>query len=961
MRFRLGHPDYPSLDSYLTTPTPAVRAEVDRLGPLKIIASAYDWPRNEYPYHGWTDQLNQLIWPRDADQFASCFLLLDDARAELVKAITSLQFIKQGQPSSSSLSSIQGDIDAANGILSSAEAGDTVSSLVSANTGLRAALVEASASALSAFAENFSADSIAALEAEFATTVSSIASLSSITASNEAPRPYLILRAMLSPAEAARAQEVYTPAGMTLADVSATAETELMAWKLYPLPPVRLPDPDGSDPFPGLWLLPLVDIRYFWRLGPIGSDRGEGSSSSGDTVDPASSFPVSNVDPREEADWMPPLVTYPVDTTTPGNFVPIIDNGTNPAISSVDSRGWAADMQARMQNWRVVCRDVRTLWNNRITPHPEFTGIVCDYPDDPDVLTSYHLDAIRLASVTGNLIDGGLTDTDEIRNLVPRKIRVLFRIVNQTATYEVDVYPTVDDPQTVDDLAIDTNGPSDAEILHLPKVVLGVICGSDNPDDDTKNDLYTAAKQWVILYYLWRKRQCYFKFPGIAPVIPNGYGGMIVWDFASDTFSTTYVAADYLEGTSEAGFGEGSSAASPSDTQDNTAFVLVVNDSPIEGRWPVVRMDQEGLPRDWGDLEPAWAFNVIETIDLKSGEKYLCHRNVDQFLGLDQWATRDCCAFGSIGPNPEGGNCGVGCCGAGQKTIDISIQPNDSACNPCLPMTVTLYCDDRFGHWYGSGTCTSGGCTVTVIATMQCISCSRPPTHKDCAVDCRRSPYYYCLNWQVICSGTCGVSNTTGHKSWPASEVTCSPFSLPGFNAVICGCSTFWCIGVCNSGRCLPCSCVTSTSLFQTGVSRVINVTWNLTSPPVISDDACPTAGLPHSFYLIWNGADKWFGATSFTLTMPAPAGAADCHIVMQIRKSVGICNYYLDYTITVTPDTCGGLGGMGWFSGGTGTVVGALMGSYTTSCCPFVATVPLPISPGCNCMGTGSFSFNGI
>lgn len=973
MRFRLDHPTYPALAFYLLDPTPEAEAQVERLGPSKALAAAYDWPQHEYDYHNWADELNRLLWPSGGDYFASCLTLLDDDRAKILSALCAVE-----------RAALQGDVDGlCPGIVNSLaiaqaavfETHSRAEALLACGADeLAIALVRSGAGADEGY-ETIDPAVAAAINLAFTQTISAVQAAMDVAVTSLAPRPYVLLRAMMSPQEAARAPETYPAAGMTIEDVSATAETELIAWKLYPLPPVRLPEADETDVFRGMWLLPLVDLRYFWRLGPISSGRDDGYSSAGQGDRPTDSFPVSHVNPRETPDWMPPLRAYPDDTAPPDNYVPILDNGTHPAISPTDSRGWAANVQADMENWRVVCRDVRSNWNSADeTPHTEFTGIVCDYPDDPEADNSYHLDAIALATA-GNLIDGGATEVQQVQSLTPRKVRCLFRIANQSRTYEIAVYPGVSDPTTVDDLLTDDDGPDSTETPHLPKAVLGQLCPQEDPDDDTLDDIQTAAKQWTILYYLWRRNQYFLKFPGIAPVIPNGNAGVIIWDFAAGRFATTYLSSATLAGTGEAGFGGGDTAATDdAGTDDNTAFVLCTAETTVDGRYPVIRMRQIGLPETWEDMESAWGFNVIPAQGLKANELYLCHKNVDQFLGLNQWATRDCCAHGSDGSEPDGTGCWDGCCATDSdlRTIDIPITALSGDC-PCLPMTVQVHCDSRHKHWYGHNSCTSeDGCTIEVFFLLQCIPCGdlSAAAPRDCPVDCSASPFYFCLNYYIRCTGTCSHTST-GHLSWSADEVDCATMALDGKTISVCGCDA--CVGDCSGDPCVACpTCIEGNPpAFGANVSRIIAVTWYLPDPqPDPGSSCCPT-NLPQTFFLVWNGTN-WTGAMSFTLVYP-DATTADAFVTMRLGPQNGstLCNS-LTYGIYITPNNCppGGLcggGGPGWdtpisppYPVLPAPQVYPMTGTEVSSCCPFTATHYIDASPGCDCQ-LMAFNFAGV
>lgn len=463
MRFKLGHESYPQYDMYILSNTQEVEEQINRLGPFDIIASAYDWPNATYFYRGWTDKINSIWWPRGSDQFATCVLLIDDLRADLIEACVNAQY--------------------------------------------------------------------------------------AATTTGVAPRPHLILQCLLSPAEQSRAAERYEPSGLLANQV--TSETELIAWKFYPLPPVSLTTITAGDQFQGLWLLPLVDMRYFWRNTAL--HKLDGGSAGSDSSD---DFPRMRIDYRQSPNWMPLLRAYPDDSAEPANYVAITNNGTHPGIEMNNRRGEVAETQAKMENWRVVCRDVRSNYNAPAgsTQHTDFTGVLCDYPDDPAMSitdSSYHVDAIRLGTFTGNKIAGGACDQTIVRQLVSRKINCLFKINNLDEYYSVVITADVSNPTSVSDLSQDDNGLGIGERNYIPKAYLGVPCKTKIPSSEHQVELLDAAKQWALLYFLWRAKQYYFKYPGIAPVIPNGYSASIRWDFSSFKFETAYIAVEGVEGTDD--------------------------------------------------------------------------------------------------------------------------------------------------------------------------------------------------------------------------------------------------------------------------------------------------------------------------------------------------------------------------------------------------------------------------
>lgn len=464
MRFHLGHPDYPQYGFYLPLFTPKVEAEVNRLGPVKFVAGSYDWPRWYSGFRGWTDTVNSLWWPQGMDNFATCVVLLDDARNDLL--------VKS---------------------------------------------VEAQRAAIAA------------------------------NPAHPWRWPSQILSARLSPPEAGKPGEEFPPAGLK----PVTKETPLCEWLLYPLAPINLTSLDASERFRGLWLLPLVCIRYFYRNVPLNSLESGSSSASGTAV----GYPLLHTSRDDDPNWMPPLRAYPQDKFPPSHYVAIPGNGTAAAINPTTLMGDAADTQARMENWRIVCRDVRSKYNTPPggTPHDEFTGVVSDYPErfnvDEELIEGYHVDACKFNESPQARLAGGLCDVRSLDEFIARKIQFLFQVREDDYFYSVTIRSTVDFPVDVTEFAEDEDGPDSTERKIIPSVVLGAQVSSRTPDASEHATLVEAAIRWAHIYHLWRKKQAYFKFPGIFPLIPNGHAHAIRWDFSAVKYETTYIALEGVQGT----------------------------------------------------------------------------------------------------------------------------------------------------------------------------------------------------------------------------------------------------------------------------------------------------------------------------------------------------------------------------------------------------------------------------
>jgi len=474
MRFFLSHPDFTQYGFYLMDYPAEIERDINRLGPVKLVSGTYDWPKWYSGFRSWTDTVNSLWWPPEADKFATCVALIDDSRNDLINRVVSSQRARISVPS----------------------------------PGLHKPA-----------------------DWRF---------------------PWLILSARLSPPAVGRPGEAFPPAGVLPVD----KETPLIEWKLYPLAPINISSLDASNRFRGLWLLPLVDIRYFYRNVPL-NDIGEGSSSSGCHGE---GYPLIRVDRTKSPNWMPPLLAYPQDKFPPSHYVSIVDNGTSPTINGASLFGEAADAQAKIENWRIVCRDVRSNYNVPVgvnkEPHNEFTGVIADYPErfdvDEELIEGYHIDVCKFIDSFQARRAGGLSDVRSLDEFIARTLQFVFEIVDDDYFYSVTIGSLVDFPTSVTHFAEDVDGPDEEEKKIIPAVMIGKRAPSRSPNTAEKNDLITAATQWSLLYHLWRRKQAYFKFPGIFPIIPNGHAHAIRWDFSSaGEFATTYIALEGVQGTNQ--------------------------------------------------------------------------------------------------------------------------------------------------------------------------------------------------------------------------------------------------------------------------------------------------------------------------------------------------------------------------------------------------------------------------
>jgi hypothetical protein len=454
MTFKFLNTDFPAYSFYTLLLTEQVENEINRLGPIDQVSGAYDWPMVFGGYRGWTDAINSIWWPQEAAQFATCVIVIDDARNDII--------------------------------------------------------------------------------------ASSIAAQKAADGGNYRP-PNFILQALLSPGEG------FAPTGVSPVSV----ETELIAWKLYPLAPINLTSLSSSESVRGLWLLPLVDIRYFERNTAL--NTAGGSSSSSTVVNCDGGYPVVCAGSADMPGWMPAIGGYPKDLSTPLHYVPIAGQGIQQSVVSATDRASAIDAQASMLNLRPICRDVRSNYSNSSVAfsHTAFTGTLLDYPEDYTLATpvGFHQDAKAIFAQTGMRLAGGASDSRTLDDLIARKLQFLFPTLQSDCLYSITLKTTVDYPTNVSQFTEDTDGPDVVEREVVPAVLMGFASRGTTPTTSERASMLASAKQWFLIYCWWKRDQYYMRFPGIVPVIPNGHALMIRWDFSQTKYQTTYVAVEGVEGS----------------------------------------------------------------------------------------------------------------------------------------------------------------------------------------------------------------------------------------------------------------------------------------------------------------------------------------------------------------------------------------------------------------------------
>lgn len=424
--------------------------------------------------------------------------------------------------------------------------------------------------------------------------------------------PYLILSARMAPPDNGLPAEGFAPHNVAPVAV----ETERIGWKLYPQAPINISSLSAEESVRGLWLLPLTDVRYFYRNVPLNSILG-GSSGSG----AGAGYPIIDISREDTPDWMPPLRGYPQDLSAPLYYSPIADQGTEGSITSATRMGDAADRQALMHNWRIVNRDVRSNYNREdgTFPHNQFTGVLADYPEQwalpENLVDGYHLDAINLLTKNQSRRAGGEADVRTTDDLICRKLQFLFDVSNTDAVYCITLLSIVDYPETTADFVLDSNGPDSTEKKLIPIVHMGVQVNSRTPDLATQATLITAAKKWFLLYCNWRRKQFYAKYPGIYPLIPNGHAAMIRWDFRSTCYETTYIALEGVQAT-PTDYGRGSGG-----TGGDNCFLAVLTRKEYASGSPFILysgirvIDSDGVTYTLGDAVDLPIYHV-QNVDL---------------------------------------------------------------------------------------------------------------------------------------------------------------------------------------------------------------------------------------------------------------------------------------------------------------------------------------------------------
>lgn len=363
---------------------------------------------------------------------------------------------------------------------------------------------------------------------------------------NDSSQPYVILSAIMAGKETDFGPEMWPPnvAPTTIGDL---LPRTLMEWKLYPLQAVNLSAIDPvffNDGVPGMWLLPLVDTRYFRRNTALNQ------------IICADPYPDFTYDPDNPQCWMPPLRGYPQDAGLPSNYVAITDLKTYPGINGSWRWGDAVNVQASMENWRVVCRDVRSTFNSPLAgagnQHSSFTGILCDYPIPkpvgPAAEVGYHADALYWHSLlvdnkTATRKGGGPCDYSTLYQSIPDRLQFLFNGATPTSPdTQVILKRNVPYPGASTDFSLVDREMTDSEKEYVPGVHL------QTDGSLSVIQMVADAAQWSLIYYLWRRPQAFLKFPCIAPVIPNGHTAAIRWDFSEELWETTYIAVDGVQG-----------------------------------------------------------------------------------------------------------------------------------------------------------------------------------------------------------------------------------------------------------------------------------------------------------------------------------------------------------------------------------------------------------------------------
>lgn len=378
--------------------------------------------------------------------------------------------------------------------------------------------------------------------------------LSQILASQESTQdpdsfaqPHIILSAIMCGREDGYGPEVWPP-NRILDPLEDVGERILIQWKLYPLQTINLSsiNPEFfNDARGGAWLLPLVDIRYFQR----------------NTAIHQAAYPHFQYVANNSSTWMPPLRGYPDDTASPSNYVALTSLGTFPGIDESWRWGDAVNAQAAMENWRVVCRDVRSAFNSHAgTNHVEFTGVVCDYPipcpAEDQIDGGYHGDALywhdhlhparvmfpevlSTFDTSTTRLGGGPCDPGSLYQSIPDRLQFIVPAAPPSSKLAQHVIQRkVAYPATVADFSRIPREMSESEKIAVPVVRLQTIKTA------SPSVVLTDIVRWALLYHLWRRPQAVLKFLGIAPLIPNGHAHAIRWDFSTKLFETTYIAVD---------------------------------------------------------------------------------------------------------------------------------------------------------------------------------------------------------------------------------------------------------------------------------------------------------------------------------------------------------------------------------------------------------------------------------
>lgn len=260
--------------------------------------------------------------------------------------------------------------------------------------------------------------------------------------------------------------------------------TELEA-SMYLLPPrlISRPNPKGKTPSEWLWLLPLVDVRYWWQFRHT------------DDLEISDSTSWANV------------------FTTLGTQLGVTVSVPTSAVSAY-LKPDPYDFTRRYENAAVMLDAAALSIGKRIVRYLDGT-VRAESASDADAIVTENL------KKPWQKLAGGDGDTKGDR---PEKVLVTFRkwrhyaLLDKGRVYKEEIAPS--------DTAATVSGAR--KVIHS---TCHADCSSSDSSPSNSSELSALAQRIADDYYAWLGKQYDVTFAGAKTWKPSGYDDAVIWDF----------------------------------------------------------------------------------------------------------------------------------------------------------------------------------------------------------------------------------------------------------------------------------------------------------------------------------------------------------------------------------------------------------------------------------------------